>query len=116
VIFIAAATEPTMILMLTEQDVADMRGGRTKFVDKTATKSKMFNKVIISLHKNQAEIENDIRRAGHGALLQNLPSIVPEPQDGVCEGCQGVMKEYLLLDKRCISCWREQAKARGWKD
>jgi hypothetical protein len=32
-IFATALTEPKLFLMLSEQDVNDMRGGRTKFVD-----------------------------------------------------------------------------------
>jgi hypothetical protein len=109
-IFLAAATEPTMVLMLTEQDVNDMRGGRTKFVDQRVTKNKMFNKVIVSVHKNQQEIEDDIRKAGHGALLQNMPSMEPKPPEGRCEGCQGVVSETLLYKKHCISCWQEKAE------
>jgi len=112
-IFIAASSEPTMVLMLTEQDFNDMRGGRTKFVDRTATKGFKFDKVVLSLHKNQAEIEDVIRKAGHGKLLQNMPSPQPEPQDGKCEGCNGIMKEYLLLKGKCIMCWRESAIAGG---
>lgn len=44
---------------------------RTKFVDQTAIKDKNFNKVIISLHKNQNDIENMLKKAGHGALFQD---------------------------------------------
>lgn len=110
-IFMGASTEPTMILLLTEQDINDMRGGRTKFVDKTATKGFKFDKVVLSVHKNQADIEDMVRKSGHGKLLQGMPSPVPEPQDGVCLGCNGIMKEYLLLESRCIACWRETARA-----
>lgn len=112
-IFLAAADQPTMILLLTEQDVNDMRGGHTKYVDKTATKGFKFDKIIISLHKNQAEIEDILRSAGHGKLLENMPSPQPEPQDSRCEGCNGIMKEYLLLGGKCIMCWRESARAGG---
>lgn len=52
-----------LFLMLTELDVADMRGGRTKFVDKQTMK-KSFSSVVISVHKNQSEIESMIRAAG----------------------------------------------------
>lgn len=111
-IFITAATEPTMILMLTEQDVADMRGGRTKFVDKTATKGAKFDKVVISLHKNQAEIEDILRRAGHGDVLKGqLPSVQPSSGQEVCDGCGGIIDAAMLLDRNCIACWREKAKS-----
>jgi hypothetical protein len=111
-IFLAAADEPTMFILLTEQDMNDIRGGqRTKFVDKTATKGFKFDKVVISLHKNQAEIEAMLKQAGHAKLLQNMPSIVPQHDDAVCAGCAGTMKAYMLLEGRCIACWRETAKA-----
>lgn len=109
-IFIAASNEPTMMILLTDQDVADMRGGRTKFVDQRATKGFKFDKVVISVHKNQAEIEDIIRRAGHGPLLQNMPSHEPKPPEGQCEGCNGIMPEPLLLEKKCVACWRESAE------
>src|SRR6185436_18455017 len=104
-IFLAMDSEPTMVLLLTEQDVNDMRGGRTKFVDRTATAGRKFDRVILSVHKNQTEIENLLRRAGHGKLLENMPSPVAEPPNGTCAGCQGIMPEPLLLDGRCIACW-----------
>ena len=108
-IFIAAGNEPTMVLMLTEQDCNDMRAGRTKFVNKTATKGHLFDQVVISLHKNQAEIEETLRAAGHGALLKNMPSPEPQPGDVVCASCQSILKAYLILDGKCIACWREIA-------
>jgi hypothetical protein len=112
-IFIAAATEPTMILMLTEADCNDMRGGRTKFVDRTTTQGHRFDKVVISLHKNQHEIEEIVTKAGHAALLRGMPSPVPQPQEAKCAGCEGIMPEPNLLDGRCIMCWRELARAGG---
>lgn len=110
-IFIQAMNEPTMFLMLTEQDCADMRGGRTKYVDHTATKGSKFDKVILSVHKDHAEIEEMIKLAGHGKLLQNLPSPVATPEQVVCNGCLGNMEAPLVLDGMCISCWRERAKS-----
>jgi hypothetical protein len=110
-IFIAAANEPTMVILLTEQDANDMRGGRTKFVDKTATKGFKFDKVVVSLHKNQAEIEDILRQAGHGKLLEGMSSPVPDKVQATCAGCNGIMEAYLLLDGSCIVCWREKAHA-----
>lgn len=106
------AGEDTMFLCLTEQDCSDMRGGRTKFVDKTATKGALFSRVILSLHKNMSEIEDMIKKAGHGKSLQGMASPTPEPEDGICQGCKGIMKEYMLLDGKCVSCWRELALSR----
>ena len=105
-----AADKKTVFLMLTEADLNDMRGGRTKFVDEDVTKGLAFTRVILSLHKNQAEIEDLLKKAGHGALLKGMPSPVPNPQEGTCEGCQGIMPEASMLDGRCIACWRELAR------
>jgi hypothetical protein len=112
-IFIAAATEPTMFVMLTELDCNDMRNGRTKFVDRTATRGYQFDKVVLSLHKDQGEIEETLRKAGHGVLLMGMPSPVPQPQEAKCDGCEAIMPEERLLDGRCIACWRERARAGG---
>jgi hypothetical protein len=114
-VFIAAGNA-TMFLLLTESDCNDMRGGRTKFVDETATKGQTFCKVVISLHKNQSEIEELVRKAGHGDALKGMPSPTPNPQEAICEGCQGILPEPLLLDGRCIACWRELARVAKHKE
>jgi hypothetical protein len=111
-VFIAADHE-TVFLLLTEADCNDMRGGRTKFVDRTATGDRPFTRVVISLHKNQGEIEEMIRKAGHGAALSGMPSPAPQPLDAVCAGCHAILPEPSLLDGRCIACWRELAKMRA---
>lgn len=113
-VFIGAEDGQTVFLLLTEADCNDMRGGRTKFVDQTATKGRSFSKAVISLHKNQAEIEDMLRKAGHGAVLQGMPSPVPQPQEAKCKGCEGIMPESDMLDGRCIACWRELAR-HGWR-
>lgn len=110
-IFLAADNEPTMFIMLTDQDINDMRGGRTKFVDEYATKGRLFDKVIISVHKNHSEIEEMIRQAGHGDLLKGMPSPKPKATLVTCKGCRGIMEAYLLLDEKCIACWRELARS-----
>jgi hypothetical protein len=109
-IFLTSSTEPTLIVMLTEQDCNDMRGGRTKFVDKSATSGHLFDKVVFSLHKNRGEIEEMVTKAGHGALLKGMPSPGVGPLEAKCTGCEGIMTENLLLDGKCITCWRELAK------
>ena len=115
-IFIAAANEPTMFLMLTDQDIADMRGGRTKYVDCTATKGVKFDKVILSVHANQAEIESIIRQSGHGKLLQGMPSPTPTVEQVVCNGCLGNMAAYMVLYGLCLACWRERARSLTFND
>lgn len=105
-----AATDGTVILLLTELDCNDMRNGRTKFVGKETTKGFKFDKIVLSLHKNQDEIEKMLRKAGHGALLQNMPSPEPQAQEARCKGCEAIVPESSLLDGRCIVCWKELAR------
>lgn len=111
-IFIAVDSEPTIFLMLTEQDINDMRGGRTKFVDATATGGRAFDRAVISVHKNQSEIEDIITKAGHGKLLKGMPSPKPKVTHATCKGCRGIMEAHLLLDEKCVACWRELAKSK----
>ncbi len=87
----------------------DMRGGRTKFVDDSATKGFVFNKVVISVHRNHDEIMDMLKKAGHEKALHSMPSPEPQPQQGTCRGCQGIMFEYQMLEGKCIACWRERA-------
>lgn len=108
-LFIAAATEPTMILMLTEEDVQILRTGRTLFVDQSATGKFQFDKVVLSLHRDNAEVAATLRQAGH-----KVPAVLPEPEpqaeDARCAGCRGVMKAHLLYRGKCIVCWHEDAQ------
>jgi hypothetical protein len=115
-IFLAAENDPTVFIMLTETDCNDMRGGRTKFVDQSATGGRPFERMVISLHKNQGEIEDMLKKAGHGALLRGMPSPVPQSQEAKCMGCEAIMSEANLLDGRCIVCWRELARVQASRE
>jgi hypothetical protein len=107
--FIAAAYESTMMLLLTEQDVNDMRSGRTKHVDKTATKGQKFDKVVISVVKDHEAAKDILRQAGHGKLLEGIAPSVPEPPMVRCQGCGADMPAPELLAGHCIICWKEKA-------
>ncbi len=107
-IFIAAANEPTVFLMLTEQDCNNMRGGRTVFVDRRQTGGAMFDRVVLSLHANHEACKAAIRQAGH-AVPDSLPEPEPTSTEGRCRGCQGCIKTYLLLEGMCMMCWKEKA-------
>jgi hypothetical protein len=110
---LAGENTDILFLMLTRQDVNDMRGGRTKFVDGKVLKNNKFEKVVVSLHENQTEIEEMIRQAGHGKLLPGMESPVAEKTQAVSQGCAGITEAYLLLESRCVACWRETARAMG---
>lgn len=111
-IFLASVEGEAMFLMLTEQDVADMRGGRTKFVDERTTTGVPFKKCILSLHKNQAEALKVIKESGQGHVIPK-ELVGPEPLptvEAVCDGCKGVMSRPLLFAGKCAPCWRETAE------
>ena len=107
-VFVETIGGPLFIL-LTEQDCADMRGGRSKYVSAAQLKGRTFGAVSIGLFKNRDEIEDMMKKAGHAKALEGLPSPTPEPQQEECRGCGGLMTAYMLLHGKCIACWREQA-------
>ena len=108
-IFLQSVDNTDVFMMLTEQDVNDMRGGRTKFIDDRHIRPGIA-KIVLSLHKNREEIHNILRRAGHGNLLdKSMVGTEPKPEEGKCRGCQAVTLESSLLDGKCIACWREAA-------
>lgn len=110
-IFVAAANEPTMVLMLTEKDVLNMRGGRTVFVDKRQTGGYKFDRVVISLHKTDKEALDVVRRSGHGASIpEQFTAPEPTKGEGRCEACNGCIAEPLLFEGKCTQCWAELAK------
>lgn len=108
-IFAAALDEPTMFLMLTEEDVSSMRTGRTKFVDGRMTGNKKFDKVIVSMHADTEAALAVLRRAGHA---EQIPAHLapPNPVQGeeACSGCGAL--GATLLETKCILCWKEAAK------
>lgn len=103
-------TSPTLFVFLTEADCNDMRSGRTKFINQDVLKGHRFSGLVVSLHKHQAEIEEGLKRAGHGALLEGMPSPTPQPGEAECAGCGSIVPEPLLLHGKCITCWYEQAR------
>jgi hypothetical protein len=109
-IFLAAVKEPTMFLMLTDQDIANMRAGRTCYVDPRQTDGAFFNKVILSLHRNHEECKAVLAQGGHRVTPDQLiERMTPDETEGKCKGCQGVIKTYNLFEGMCICCWKEKA-------
>ncbi len=109
-IFALGLKKPILFCMLNEQDVNDMRGGRTRFVDERQLEGKTFTGVIISLHKTNEEAVEVIRSAGYDPY--SIPLVEPQPRVPVearCVGCKGIMDAITLLDGKCPMCWREMA-------
>jgi hypothetical protein len=110
-IFATAADEPAVFLMLSEDDVVQMREGRTKFVDRRATGGATFKKVILSLHKTNDEAIALLRKYGHA---RGEP-VTHEPLagEGQCVSCKGIMAPASLFEGKCIVCWAMEAKKGG---
>ena len=107
-IFAAAATEPTMFLFLSEEDVQSIKEGRTKFVDQRATKGFRFDKVIVAYCRTNAEAIALIERGQ--AAFQNIQEHRPEANEKPCNFCQSLIPEPQMFEGRCIVCWATLAK------
>lgn len=108
-IFVAAANEHTVVLMLSEQDVITLREGRTLFVDERATKGATFKNVILSLHKTNEEALATLRAAGH-STPSSLITHEPLPSESRCSGCNGLLPTPSLFEGQCTVCWATEAK------
>ncbi len=104
-------TQGEMHLMLSEQDVNNMRGGRTTFVDQRQLGGGTFNKVVLSLHKtNDAALE---LLKSLGKLGADQEIVVPDvgPGEERCEGCDGLISKATMSKGKCLSCWVEAAES-----
>lgn len=108
-IFVTAKDDRTVFIMLTEQDVNTMRSGRTVFVDERGTKGAKFSRVILSVHKNKEEAIDLIRKSGNKVDGDTLIGPDPKEAEGKCSGCEGIMPQALLLNGKCIACWKESS-------
>jgi hypothetical protein len=110
-IFVTAGDGRSVMLMLSEQDVNNMRSGRTVFVDERQAKGATFSRIVLSLHKTNEVALDVIRRSGHKVPpLESLEIPTPvAPAEGRCDGCQGIMDLASLHKGKCIVCWEELA-------
>lgn len=110
-IFALAKEQPALFVMLTEQDVNDMRGGRTVFVDQRHLEGKQFEIVVLSLHKSNEEAVSILKRVGGiDAHTRETPPTQPVEGEERCPGCQGVGRLGWVYDGLCLLCWREKAR------
>jgi len=109
-IFALAGDGSTLFCLLSEKDVQGMRTGTTRFVDHHQIGEATFNRVVISLHKTDAEAMKLMQDAGHAHLVKNLVHPEPEKGEAKCAGCNGIMRLDLLFEGQCVCCWADQAK------
>lgn len=112
-IFVLAANEPALFVMLAESDVADMRKGLTKFADRRQIGDHTFNKITLSLHKSDTEALKCVRQAGHAVPELKAPG--PDPGETACKECGGLMATPSLFEGVCVCCWASIAKRLGAK-
>jgi hypothetical protein len=108
-IFVAAGDGETVFLMLSEQDVAGMRAGSTRFVDERQTGGLKFSRAVLSLSKSDVESLKLIRQAGH-AVDHPLVEPGPGPAESRCAGCNGLIATPLMFEGKCTVCWATLAK------
>jgi hypothetical protein len=109
-IFLVAANEPTLFVMLSEQDVASMRQGRTTFVDKRALGKYTFDRVVLSLSKTDNDSIALLNKAGHKVDVEKAAVHSTDPGESVCKGCAGLIKTESMFEDKCIVCWAAEAK------
>lgn len=108
-IFVLAKNEPRLILMLAEKDVATMRKGLTVFVDQHQLKGATFNGVTLALFSNDDAAMKAIKDAGHNISAEKIVTPKPTIEEETCAECGGIMAKWMLLNDRCIVCWRQLA-------
>lgn len=99
---------PGLILMLSEADVANMRAGRTTFVDQRQLSGAKFHRVVLSLHPSDTAALEMIRAAGHRVDQLAVPE--PGPAESRCVGCEGCIATASMFEGKCIVCWATEAK------
>jgi hypothetical protein len=105
-LFVAHKTAPVIMLLLTEADVNDMRGGRSLFVDEHQLDGRAFTKISLGLFQSEAALKAELRRCGL-SFHDDLPEPQPGPKEGRCAGCSGILPATELLGGKCICCWKE---------
>lgn len=110
-IFAIATDGPTMLVMLSEKDIANMRQGRSTFIDERQTKGIDFKRAVFCINETDEDSLKMFEKAGH------LPDIVaPEPNtgpggpEGRCKVCNGIIPVAHLFEDQCLVCWATEAK------
>lgn len=111
-VFVMAQNEPTMVLILSEADIGELRRGNTKFVDHRHTGHRMFNRVVVSLTKTDAEAIALVKSTGQTGYRDDTKlDATILPGEVRCPGCSAIQKSVgLLFENLCIVCWANRAK------
>lgn len=107
-VFATAKNESTVFLLFSEEDINDMRSGRTKFIDSRHTGGLKFDKIIVSLHKTNEEALKLLN------CIKDKDTIYKETQpigeEVKCNSCGSITELCYLLEGVCIVCWREKVR------
>ncbi len=96
-----------LFCFFSEHDVRNMRDGLTMFVNAEQLHHTRLTGAVFALAPSDQLAIQTIKDAGHD--VNNLPSPKATPDDDVCGDCKGIMKKPMLLDGKCIVCWRRRA-------
>lgn len=110
-IFAMASTEPTLMIFISESDVANkLRPGNTLFVDEKHLGGRLFKKLVISLSKSDNATIDLLRATDPRGT--GVPLVDRQPEEGmaICKGCEGEMPLQQLFEGQCIVCWSKEAK------
>lgn len=106
-----AGKDGSMFLMLSEQDMGQLRQGNTKFVDERQTGGVPFNRVVLSLHKTDQEAIEILQKAGHFVpQREDMRSADPKAEQVRCKSCDAINERGSLFEDKCITCWAAMAK------
>lgn len=126
-IFVAAKEEPTLVVLLSEQNVNDMRTGRSCFIERGQLKGHRFDKLILGLAKTDEQALAMVKatvRPGQlipdlGALAQVRQAELSAAGKEECPGCKAMCERGTVIAgsllsrptaRMCVSCWIETAR------
>ena len=109
-IFALGATEPALVLLVTEKDLQLIRQGRTLFVDQRQLQGGKFDQVVIGYAKTDEDAVALLEKGNNLSLAKQSPIAEPKLTEGRCKGCNGCIALELLFEERCTVCWATEAK------
>ena len=100
-----------LLCLLAEQDVNNMRGGRTTKADGTSLQGKSFKSISICLNKTDADSVKMVQKYMGGIPdCENITKRGIMADEECCHGCQSVVDLGYLEEGLCIICWKEKGK------
>lgn len=109
-IYVAAANEPTMIILLSDKDIEGLKSGQTRFVDERTTQDYRFSKCVVGYAKTDEDARTMIGMSNAEFQKRATGKPLPRGFEKQCDICDGIMLPSQMFEGRCITCWASQAK------